>query len=154
MAKQQNQTVGAFVINNEAEYPWTVYVYVPNPKGGGKLKTKFRVLFAHMTPEERMGLLEEFRDYLKKKAMAESGDFPQDGEAAEAAIDLKREVTSFEDMLLRRVVRGFDGIMTPDRSEFPFNDENRDKLISNSWARDAMVHAYSQSLVGRSDQGN
>ena len=78
------------------------------------------------------------------------GDTPQ----TEDAVDAHKEITSFEELLLGEVLLGFSGIVDPNKQDVPFNDETKAALISNSWARDALLYGYQQSLVGRSDLGN
>jgi hypothetical protein len=142
-----NTTIGAFVINNEAIYPWTVHVFVPNPSGGKKLKTKFKAQFKHLSSERRAVLLDEFRAQLDARATENN---PQDDDQAVSA----KEALSFESMMLKEVLVGFSGIKTPSGDEFEYNDENLDKLVKNSWARDALTAAFLVSLKGRSEEGN
>lgn len=144
---RSNTTVGAFVLNNEAVYPWTIYVYVPTTNGG-KQKVKFKAEFKHLTAERRLQVLEEFKANLQARTVV--GDTPQ----TEDAVDAHKEITSFEELLLGEVLLGFSGIVDVNKQDLPFNDETKTALISNSWARDALLYGYQQSLVGRSDLGN
>lgn len=144
---QQNQTVGAFVINNEAVYPWNVYVFTPKPNGGGKIKTKFKAKFKHLSSERRVALLDEYREHLKSSA---TNDTPQDDDQA----DVAKKALTFEEILLSEALVGFEGIKTPDGSEFESSEENKQLLLSNAWARDALMAAFITSLRGRSDEGN
>ncbi len=145
--KPINATVGAFVINNEATYPWVVYVYVPNEKGGSKLKVKFKATFKHLSSDRRVEILEEFRQQLESRKDQNS---PQDDDQ----VDNAKSAVNFEALMLKEVVVGFSGIKTPSGEDFVFSEENLDTLLNNAWARDAMTHAFLNSLKGRSDEGN
>jgi hypothetical protein len=147
MSKVSNPTVGAFVINNDATYPWTVFVYVPNDKGGKKIKTKFKATFKHLSSERRTVILDEFRESLKPSDVDSSQQDEEKTSDAEKAL-------SFEQMMLKEVVKGFSGIKNPDGTEFEFNDDNLTVLLHNAWARDALMGAFLTSLKGRSDEGN
>lgn len=143
----KNTTTGPFVLNNEATYPWTVYVFVPSANGG-KNKLKFKAEFKHLTAARRLEVLNTFRDNLKARAGLEDS---QSEDAPEVTV---KDVASFEELLLDEVLLGFSGIVDASGQDVPFNEDTKAALISNSWARDALLHAYQQSLVGRSDLGN
>lgn len=144
---RNNQTVGAFVLNNEALYPWTIYVHVPGARGG-KEKLKFKAEFRHLSSERRLQVLENFKNNLKARTAV--NDAPQ----SEDAVDTLKDVASFEDMILDEALQGFSGIVDAQGDALPYNEETKKQLISNSWARDALLFGYQQSLVGRSDLGN
>ena len=146
--QSRNVQVGAFVLNNDATYPWTVNVHTPSPKGG-KLKTKFKAEFKHVTPERRLEILEEFREQLRKREQV-----AEDGAAGDDDVQQIKDVMSFERMLLQEVLIGFSGIKTPDGSDLANTPENIGLVLSNSWARDALLQAYNVSLQGRSAEGN
>lgn len=148
MAKQQSNTqVGIFVLNNSAEYPWTVYVYVPNPKGGNKIKQKLKVRFKHLDKVERNAILETFKERLK--AAQKAGDNPQ----SEDDVDSVKELMSFQRDLLMQALTWFECI-DPEGKPVDPSDDNKADLLNNLWAEDAIMHGYAQSLRGRSDEGN
>lgn len=148
----RNISIGDFILNNEAVFAWTVYVYVPNSAGTGKTKLKFGVDFMHVTPERRLELLQEFRDKAEERKRLE--DIP-DGEKSQEDIEAIRQVLSFERMLLEEtVVRFTKGIRDPQGTDVSAAEETRAKMFSNSWARDALLHAYQLALQGRSAEGN
>lgn len=147
-SKQQNQAVGAFVLNNEAEYPWTVFVHVPKASGGGKAKTKFKAVFRHVSQERRMQLLEELRTRLVEQRQLQTN--PQDEDATDAV----RDVISFQRSVLDEALVSFSGIVDAAGDEVPCTEDTKAALLENAWAQDALMAAYTTSLQGRSDEGN
>ena len=148
----RNISIGDFILNNEAVFPWTVYVFYPNPSGTGKDKLKFGVEFKHVTPERRLELLQEFRDKAEERRRLE--EIP-DGEKSQEEIDAIREVLSFERMLLGETVVSFTkGVRNTQGKDISADEGTRQGMFSNSWARDALLHAYQKALEGRSAEGN
>lgn len=149
----RNVTVGDFDLNNDAVFPWTVYVHVPNAQGTGKMKVKFTVEFKHVTPERRLELLQEFRAQAEERKRLEN--IP-DGEKSEDDIELIGQVLSFERMLLEEtVVRFLKGVRDPKTKEdISTHEETKGKMFSNAWARDALLNDYQRALQGRSAEGN
>lgn len=143
----RNTVVGAFVLNNEATYPWTIYVHVPG--SNGKHKVKFKAEFRHVTPERRLEILQEFREALRQRESAAQGSDAQDDD-----VSVLKDALSYERMLLDEVLIGFSGIIDMNKAEIPFNDDTKAMLLSNSWARDALLAGYHTSLQGRSAEGN
>lgn len=147
--KPRNQQVGAFDLNNDETYPWTVYVFKPSPTGGAKVKTKFKAEFKHVSSERRLEILQEFRDQARKRE-----ELQVRGVQSDEDVEALSNVLTFESMLLGEVLVGFSGIVDKDRNDLPCNDDTKAMLISNSWARDATLYAYNVSLQGRSAEGN
>lgn len=148
----RNISIGDFILNNEAVFAWTVYVYVPNKAGTGKTKLKFGVEFMHVTPERRLELLQEFRDKAEERKRLE--DIP-DVEKSQEDIEAIRQVLSFERMLLEEtVVRFTNGIRDKQDKDVSADEDTRAKMFSNSWARDALLYSYQKALEGRSAEGN
>ncbi len=149
----RNVTVGDFTLNNDAIFPWTVYVHVPNAAGTGKDKVKFSVEFKHVTPQRRLELLREFRDKAEERKRLEA--IP-DSDKTDEDIELIDQVLSFESMLLdEAVVRILKGVRDPNTKEdISTHEGTKAGMISNSWARDAMLHHYQIALQSRSAEGN
>ena len=148
----RNVTVGDFVLNNDAVFPWTVYVHVPNAAGTGKTKAKFGVEFRHVTPERRLELLQDFREQAEERKRLEN--IP-DGEKTDDDVDAIRQVLSFERMLLEETVAGFTkGIRDPQGNDVSTDESTKAQMFSNSWARDALLYTYQVALQGRSAEGN
>lgn len=148
----RNVTIGDFVLNNDAIFPWTVYVHVPNASGTGKNKVKFGVEFRHVTPERRLELLQDFRDKAEDRKRLEN--IP-DSEKSDDDVVAIREVLSFEHMLLEETVVGFTkGIRDPQGNDISASDSTKAQMFSNAWARDALLYSYQLALQGRSAEGN
>ncbi|MEQ1512978.1 MAG: hypothetical protein ABL934_09890 [Lysobacteraceae bacterium] len=148
----RNVTIGDFVLNNEALFPWTVYVYVPNAAGTGKTKAKFGVEFCHVTPERRLELLQDFREKAEERKRLE--EIP-DGDKTDEDIEAIRQVLSFELMLLQETVARFTkGIRDPQGNDVSTDEATKAQMFSNAWARDALLYSYQQALQGRSAEGN
>lgn len=150
MSKQSaaKQQVGAFVLNNDATYSWTVYVFIPKANGGGKTKTKFKVEFRHVSRERKTEILEEFRAQLKRRELLTESPQSDDD------IDAVKEIASFQQLLLEEAVVSFSGVVDQAGQEVPCTEATKKQLLSNAWASDAIMAAYTTSLQGRSDQGN
>ncbi len=101
-----NQQVGIFVVNNQAEYPWTCYAFTPNPNGGKKIKSKLKVRFKHIPKSERLELLDEFKE--KLAAAQKVGENPQSDDDA----DTLHKLVSFQRMLLDRALTWFEAVDT------------------------------------------
>lgn len=139
--------IGAFVLNNDATYDWSVYPEVPGP-GGKRVKVKIGCQFKHVSPQRRVEIMEEWRERLKARESAAKD--AEQGDEVEAATAL----LSYEEMLLQEVLVSFSNVRTPAGDELECNDETKSQLIANSWARDALMKGYFQSLKSRDDQGN
>ncbi len=147
--KPQQQPVGIFILDNEAVFPWTIPVHVPNPaKPGEKLKYKLPVEFKHISPERRQEILEEWRD--RELARASVGDVPRDTDDVETLA----EVISFERAMLNEAVVRFPGVLGKDKQPLPDNDETKQAVLSNAWAVSAALPAYRNFLNGHSAEGN
>lgn len=149
MSKSSNQQVGAFLLNNDATYPWNVHVYTPSPTGGAKVKSKFKAEFKHVSPERRLEILQEFREQVRKREELQARGVQNDDD-----VEVLSNVLTFESMLLDEVLISFSGIVDKDRNELPCSADTKAALIANSWARDATLYAYNLSLQGRSAEGN
>lgn len=138
-----------FVLDNSYEFDWPVKAQVPI---AGKHKTfGFTARFRHVEPERRLEILEEHR----RRAMARnerlldvSGDLDDDAEAAED------DNPTFEQDLLTEVLVGFSGILDKDKNPVEFNDDSRDALLRNDFARNALLKAYMAALNGRAPEKN
>lgn len=142
-----NEKVGIFVLNNQAEYPWTCYAFVPNPNGGKKIKQKLKVRFRHMSKPERLEMLEEFKQ--KQRDALKAGENPQDEEGADAL----RDVVSFQRVMLERALTWFECVDRDGNAVEP-TDEGKELLLDNEWASDAIMYGLQQSWIGRNDEGN
>lgn len=152
MTRTKNQTVGNFVLNNDAVYPWMVYAWVPKPDGSGKVKTKFQVEFKHASPERRLELLDEFRDRLRQREALESQNL---GELSDDEANIMRDGVSFEQTLLNDVVvRFLKHVVDRDGNDISQNEGTKEAMLRNAWARDALLAAYQISLQGRNPEGN
>lgn len=148
----RNTTIGGFVLNNDATFPWTVYVHVPNASGTGKDRVKFKAIFKHVTPERRLQLLEDFQAQIRERERLSS--IP-DQDKSDADIQTLREALSFERMLLEEVVPRFDsGILDGEGNDISQAEGTRGGMFANSWARSALLQAYEQALQGRAAEGN
>lgn len=148
----KNLTVGDFILNNEAAFAWTVKVFVPNENGDGKRALKFKVEFVHVTPEERMQMLEQFQEQLAEKARLQK---LADEERTDEDVAALRAVLSFERMLMERVVNRFiSGVRNASGEDISQLESTKAGMLSNAWARDALIQAYQQALQGRSAEGN
>lgn len=148
----RNVAIGDFILNNEARFAWTVYVFVPNAAGTGKTKLKFGVEFIHVTPERRLELLQNFRDKAEERKRLE--EIP-DAEKSDQDVEAIRQVLSFELMLLEETVASFTkGIRDTQGKDISAEEGTREKMFANAWARDALLYSYQQALQGRSAEGN
>jgi hypothetical protein len=146
---QRPQIVGIFVLDNDAVFPWTAYVHVPNPnKPGEKQKFKLPVEFRHITPERRVEILEEWRD--TNLAREEIGEQPQGADE----VDVIKKAISFERMLLNEAIARFPEVRAPDGGKLPDTDETKQAVLSNNWAVSALLPAYKTFLLGHSSEGN
>ncbi len=147
-----NVVAGDFILNNDAVFPWTVKVWVPNEKGDGKRALKFRVEFVHVTPEERMQMLEQFQEQLAEKTRLQK---LADEERTDEDVAALRAVLSFERMLMERVVNRFiSGVRNAAGEDISQLESTKPAMLSNAWARDALIQSYQQALQGRSAEGN
>jgi hypothetical protein len=151
--KQSNTVAGDFVLNNSCVFPWTVRVFVPNAKGDGKKDAaKFKVEFRHVTPEERLQLLEDFRREIDERKRLES--IPDEDKSPED-VEAVRKLISFENLLLDRVIeRVLSGVRDGQGTDISQDPATKGQLIANAWARDALLQAYEQALRSRSPEGN
>lgn len=153
MSKQRsaNTSVGDFVLNNDAEYDWTVYPYVPGEKGK---RTKLRIgaRFKHVTAERRVEILEQYRENMKLRAKGPTDS----GEDVNEAEDLEvvKAALSFEGLLLDEVLINFKHVRDKDGNEVACTPDTKAMLISNAWARNALATGYMASLSSRDDAGN
>ena len=143
--------VGDFVLNNEAEYDWTVYPHVPGDKGK-RQKLRIGARFKHVTAERRIEIMEEFREKLKQRAQSKTADGIDIND--EDDIDVVKSALSFEGLLLEEVLISFKHVRDKDGNEVESTQETKAQLISNSWARSALSAGYMQSLQSRDDSGN
>lgn len=147
--KPQQQTVGIFVLDNDAVFPWTISVYMPNPnKPGEKQRYKLPVEFRHISPERRIEILEEWRDHELERASI--GDSPKNDEE----VQVLKDVQSFERAMLSEAVVRFPGVLDKDKQPLPDTEETKQAVLSNAWAISAALPAYRQFLDGHSAQGN
>lgn len=146
-----NTKVGDFVLNNDAEYDWTVYPNVPGAKGKRE-KLRIGARFKHVTAERRVSIMEEYRDRLKTRAKPKGDDGIDLNDDDE--VDAVKELLSFEGLLLEEVLVDFKHVRDTDGNEVACTSETKAQLISNSWARSALIHGYMQSLQSRDDTGN
>lgn len=141
------QQIGAFVLNNDATYDWAVYPEVPGV-GGKRTKVKIACVFLHVSPKRRVEIMEEWREHMKLHQEASKNR--EDGDDVDAASAL----LSYEEMLLQEVLVSFSNVKDPQGNDLPCTDETKTALISNSWARDALMKGYFQSLKSRDSEGN
>lgn len=144
--------VGDFVLNNEAEYDWTVYPHVPGAKGKRE-KLRIGARFKHVTAERRIQILEEFREHYKQRSKAKSGESGVDVNDDED-VDAVKSVMSFEGAMLDEVLVDFKHVRDTDGNEVACTPETKAMLLQNSWARSALFTGYMQSLQSRDDSGN
>lgn len=153
MAKTRTsqQPVGIFILDNDAVFPWNIYVHVPNPnKPGEKQKFKLPVEFKHVTPERRQEILETWRDHELERARIGTEEAIRDTDDVETL----REIVSFERAMLNEAVHRFPNVLGPDGKQLPDTDETKQAVLSNAWAISAALPAYRQFLSGLSAEGN
>lgn len=147
--KPQPQTVGIFFVDNDAVFPWTIPVFMPDPKKPGeKLRYKLPVEFRHVSPERRLEILADWRE--RELERMRIGDTPADDDE----VQVLKDIVSFERCLLNEAVVRFPGVLDKNKEVLPDTDETKQLVLSNAWAVSAALPSYKQFLIGHSAEGN
>lgn len=143
--------IGDFVLNNDAEYDWTVYPLVPGARGK-RDKLRIGARFKHVPATRRIEILDEFRENMKRRAKP-AGDSGEDINEVDE-LSVAKDVLSFEGLLLDEVLIDFKHVRDANGNAVPCTPETKQMLLENSWARSALFNGYMQSLQSRDDTGN
>lgn len=153
-APSRNQVIGAFVLNNDFEYPWPVTVRVPSNIPGEHVEQQFVAVFRHISPEERAADVVEF-DKAWRNAEAISLRQARGEAITEAEQETLRTAVPFEVALLRKaLVRLQSGILDTGGTDISALPGTREAVMRNQWARVALFRAYMASLRERDPAGN
>ncbi len=146
---KQRQQVGAFVLDNDLEYPWWINVYVPDGKGG-RHRVRFRAYFVHLSPDRRKQILEEYRDLVAEHRKAKDRDIEDD------LVDAVEEIKTFQHHLLIEATRRIDKMLDTkgNKLDFTVDDPMFDQVLDNTWARQALAEHYMESLTSRKPEKN
>lgn len=142
----RKQTVGVFVLDNDLTYPWWIYVYSPDGKGG-TAKTKFKAEFRHLSPDRRQQIMEHYQDQLAEQRDAEDSD---------DLVKTSSQLKSFQHALLHEVTLNVSNLRDAEGQDLTFDsdDPKFEQLLDNSWARSALFDGYMRSLQSRAPEKN
>lgn len=121
----------AFVVQDEIKFRAKVTIHEPTEKGGratNQVTGIFRVLA--------------------------TSDVKRISKEIDARIANGEPVADVETEYLREALIGWEGIVTPDKAEFAFTDENRDRLLDIPYVRAGFWKSYRDAISGGARQGN